>query len=211
VRPSADRPHHTESDNHVVYNGPFNPTNYAVWVCPADLYAAFPTDFLQLQLSPSQVSRVPGVVAEVVAKEWGGEWPDFNMDRNLDLRERSLQLALALYSMRGASPARLAGVKHQLAWCARERQDSAAEQAWLQGALDGYLAAYTTSNLDSPKTEIRVAYLCGELALRLGDERTAVKWFWQVTRHPSIHQYPVWARRARERWPQLGDSPTSPP
>ncbi len=198
VRPNKDVPYSTDTDFHEVYRSGPNPADYAVWVCPSDLYASFSDDFFDL--TAEQRAQVPAVVGRVVANLWDGERPEFNVDRNASLREKSLQLALAFYEMRAAPPRRLAATQHRLAWCARERGDTAAERRRLGEALVSYRATYTASDLESPKAEIRLAYLCGELALRLGEMDEAVRWFWQVTRHPSIKDYPVWERKARERW-----------
>ncbi len=198
VRPSKDTPYATATDFHEEYRGTRNPNDYAVWVCPVDLYAALPDDFADL--TDSQREHVGPIVAGVVSMLWGGERPDFNVDRNLDLREKSLQLALALYVMRGATPQRLAAIQHRLAWCARERGDTTTELHWLREALASYRTTYTETELGSERSEIRLGYLCGELALRVGAADEAVNWFWQVTRHPKIKDYPVWERKARERW-----------
>lgn len=198
VRPSKDTPYSTDTDFHEWYRTPQNPHDYAVWVCPQDLYASLPDDFADL--TPEQRSRVPAVVSQVVETLWRGVKPDFNVQRGLDLRERSLHLALALYAMREAAPQRVAAIQHRLAWCARERHDLEEEQRWLREALASYRQTYTYEDLGPPKTEIRLTYLLGELAFRVGELEEAVSWFFQVTRHPAIHDFPVWERKARERW-----------
>jgi len=211
-RSHKEQPAERETDFHQRYRTPSTPYDYEMWVCPNDLYAAFPSDFADL--SADERERVSEVVDELVATQWAGERPDFAADRNLGLRERSLQLALAIYRLRAASPLRLAGVLHRLAWCAREQGDEAGERRWLQETFDAYQAGYRAADSEDPKDDLRVQYLCGEVARRLGDPATALTWFGQVLRHPAINQYPMWERMAREQWALVrgtaGMSPDAP-
>jgi uncharacterized protein (DUF2225 family) len=202
VHPQQDRPAQRLADFHQLYKTPFNPYDYEIWVCPNDLYAAFPSDFATI--SELQRPRVPEVIAATVAT-WGGEWPNFNVDRNLELREKSLHLALALYRMRHASHLRMAATLHRLAWCARERSDEEAERSWLSQALQAYSMAYNQFDDDeqSPKTVLRVAYLCSELNAVLGDVRAAVRWASEGLRHPRIKEHPHWERMLREQWAKV--------
>ena len=198
VRPSKDQPSGTDTDFRPQYRTKCNPNNYTVLTCPSCLYSALPDDFEGL--TREQAVNVPEVVTQVVRSSWEGERPDFNVDRTLELREKSLELALAIYRLREAPPLRLAAVLQRLGWCAREREDAEAEEHWLRQALAFYVAAYTTSEVENPKSEIRLMYLCGELSLRVGEYASAVEWFIKVTSHPDIQGYPVWHRQARERW-----------
>jgi uncharacterized protein len=200
VHPQQDRPANRESDFHQLYKTAFNPYDYELWVCPNDLYAALPADFGEM--SDLQRPRVPEVVAAVVA-DWHGNRPDFNGERNLIMREKSLELALAVYRMRNATPLRLAAVLHRLAWCSRERGDAEAERNWLSQALQAYGMAYNQFDLEGPKTVLRVAYLCGELNARLGDQRAAMRWTSEGMRHPQIKEHPHWDRMLREQWESI--------
>ena len=180
LRPRKDTPAARESDFHSRYTTPYNPYDYEVLVCPNDLYAALPTDFATLgdAYRPHVESTVDALVTG-----WGGTLPDFAADRTLDLRERSLELALALYTLRKLPRARLAAITHRLAWCARERGDPAVEASWLRQSLEHYAAAYEQTDLGSGKEELRVLYLCGELTLRLGDAERAAAWFSNALQH----------------------------
>jgi uncharacterized protein (DUF2225 family) len=198
VHPQQDRPSERSADFHQSYKTPFNPYDYELWVCPNDLYAAFPADFTDI--SDLQRPRVREVVASVV-----GDWdvtPDFSGPRSLRLRERGLELALTLYRMRHATPLRLAAVLHRLAWCARERGDVDGERNWLAQALQSYTMAYNQFDLDfeAPKTGLRVAYLIAELNFRLGEVRAAVRWSSEGLRHPAIKEHPHWERMLRDQW-----------
>jgi uncharacterized protein (DUF2225 family) len=184
------------SDFHQLYGPPFNPSDYELWVCPVCLYTAFPSDFSELR--PVHIAHVADVVERVVA-DWPAR-PDFNADRNLDLREKSLRLARALYQMRQAPAARDAALLHRLAWCARERGDEEQEQAWLTQALAAYTIAYNESDLAGAREELRILYLCGELRVRLGDLEGGLTWFSQAMRHEHLQEHAMWEGILRERY-----------
>jgi uncharacterized protein (DUF2225 family) len=197
VHVQKDQPAERSTDFHHRYRTEFNPYDYEVWVCPNDLYAGLPTDFAEI--SNLQRPRVAEVVASVVAG-WGGERPDFNVDRTFRLREQSLELAIAQYRMRNIAPLRQAAILHRLAWCARERGDTEAERTWLAQALQAYSTAYNQDEMENPKIVLRVLYLCGELNTRLGDQKAAIRWFSEGVRHPKIKEHPHWERMLREQW-----------
>jgi hypothetical protein len=96
-----------------------------------------------------------------------------------------------------------------MAWCARERGDQATERRWLTEALAAYRAAYEEADLGSGKAELRVQYLCGELALRLGDQATAIDWFARALRHPELKEFPVWERMLRDQWAMARETDAS--
>jgi uncharacterized protein (DUF2225 family) len=197
VHARKDQPAARDSDFHNTYTSSHNPYDYEVWVCPNDLYAALPTDFVDL--GEKHRLRVAPAVEEVVAG-WGDQLPEFNADRTLDLRQRGLELALALYKIREMADLRLAAIAHRLAWCARERGDADSEMEWLVQALEHYRTAYSEADLGGAQEELRVQYLCGELSLRLGDVAGAVTWFAQALRLPGLKEHGTWNRMLREQW-----------
>ena len=199
-QPRKDQPAARATDFHQVYRTDWNPYDYEVWVCPNDLYATLQAD--AGELTETQQSQVTAIVEETVIAR-GGLRPDFNVDRNLELREYSLHLALALYRMRGLPPVRVAAILHRLAWCARERGDADAEQSWLVQALEAYTTAYSKSDLKPVREELRVLYLCGELSARTGDPRGAIQWFSEALRGQKVVGHPNWERMIRDRWSEI--------
>jgi uncharacterized protein (DUF2225 family) len=197
IHARKDQPTERESDFHNVYATAHNPYDYELWVCPNDLYAGLPSDFRELR--DHERTLVARAVEEVVA-QWDNEVPEFNGPRSLDLRQRSLELALANYQARQAPHLRLAAVQHRLAWCARERGDIETEKMWLSQALESYTTAFQEAALDGAKEELRVQYLCGELSLRLDDVPGAVNWFSQALRDPVVKDHPTWDKLIREQW-----------
>ena len=69
-------------------------------------------------------------------------------------------------------------------------------------AIDTYRTAYSESDLDGAKDELRVLYLCGELSASIGDTDSAVRWFGEGLRHPALKDHPNWERMLREQWSQ---------
>ncbi len=203
VKPNQDQPRERETDFHQLYDSDWSPYDFEIWVCPRCLYAAFPQEFDDL--TPEHREQVPETVESVVQSRFEGERPDFNAQRSLTLREQGLHLVQAIYRLRGVPLLRMAAVYHRLAWCAREREDPTEEQQWLAQALQAYSTAYREESLDEGRAEIRVQYLCGELARRTGDAAAAVNWFSQVLRHAEIKQHPAWERMARDGWAMVRD------
>jgi uncharacterized protein (DUF2225 family) len=195
-RPHKAQPAERDSDFHQRYRTAVTPNDYEVWVCPNDLYAAFAADFTELDETLAE--NTAAVLNDLVASEWHGERPDFSGDRGPELRAKALQLALATYRQRGASQLRLAGILHRLAWCARENGDAEAEQVWLERALDAYEAGFAEAHHADDEEELRVQYLCGELARRLGRFPISMRWFGNALRHPALKSHPKWERLARD-------------
>jgi uncharacterized protein len=163
-----------------------------------------PIDFAEL---PERSAQDVRLAAEAVVNErWAGERPDFTADRDRTLREQSLHLALAAYRARGAPALRVAAVLHRLAWCAREQGDEPAERACLQEALAAYERGLTTLDSADPREELRVQYLCGELARRLGDRAAAVAWFARLLGCQAVKDHPTWEHLAREQWAEARQS-----
>ncbi|HEV7662465.1 MAG TPA: DUF2225 domain-containing protein, partial [Chloroflexota bacterium] len=186
VHPRKDQPAERETDFHNIYRSAHNPYDFELWVCPNDLYAALPADFAEL--NEAHQMQVAPTVEQVVA-DWDGNVPEFNVDRTFELRQKGLELALALYTMRAQSHVRLAAITHRLAWTARERGDVDTERTWLARALGHYSTAYSEADLGGAKEELRIQYLCGELSLRLADYDGAVAWFAQASRHPALKEH----------------------
>lgn len=195
-RPHKAQPAERDTDFRQRYRTAVTPNDYEVWVCPNDLYAAFPADFTELDETLAETTAA--AVKNLVTTEWQGERPDFSGDRTPELRYKSLELALTAYRERGATHIRLASILHRLAWCARENGDTQLEEVWLDRALEAYDAGFTEAHHADDEEELRVQYLCGELARRLRRFPISMRWFGNVLRHPALKRHPKWERLARD-------------
>lgn len=195
-RPHKAQPAERETDFHQRYRTSVTPNDYEVWVCPNDLYAALPADFAEFDETLGE--SLTGVLNTLVESEWGGEQPEFTGVRTPEMRDRALQLALATYRHRGAPQLRLAGILHRLAWCAREQENVESERMWLERALDAYEAGSAAAEYAEDEEQLRIQYLCGELARRLERFPAAMRWFGDTLRHPALKRHPKWERLARD-------------
>lgn len=197
IRNSQDVPSSIETDFHRVYRESPSPYDYAVRVCPRCLYAATSAEWGTVD--EQHPAGIRAAAAQVVAALWDGTRPDFQQDRTRALRRASLHLAVASYRVRGAMPLRFASLHHNLAWCDREEGNPDGERAWLRLARQDFQDGFDLIPKNDDKEQLRVLYLCGELALRLDEFEPASLWFLEVLRHPRVKLFPVWEQRARDR------------
>ena len=169
VRTRAVRPAERESDFHVRYHG-VDPTRYGVVVCPHCAYASYWDDF-----------------SKVDEEARGRLWDDrearlaladgpLNGMRNDDAAVRVLELAMRCYEMRGANDSRRAVLQHRRAWLERDTGNTAAERSWLIRARDSYQRAFEHDTRISEEAAARVAYLVGDISIRLGEHQEAAQW-----------------------------------
>lgn len=169
VRTRAVRPSERESDFHVRYHG-VDPTRYGVVVCPHCGFASYWDDF--------------GKVEEAVR---GRLWDDrdarmalaggpLNGTRDEDAAVRVLELAMRCYETRGANDSRRAVLQHRRAWLERDAGNAAAERTWLVRARESYQRAFEHDTRISEEAAARVAYLVGDICVRLGENQDAAQW-----------------------------------
>ena len=109
-------------------------------------------------------------------------------------------LALRCYDMRGVAPRRRAEILHRLAWLAREQGEEALERRYLARAREAYEAMYEEDTTLSDAAAIRVSYLLGELAYRLGQREEAIRWFERTSRMEGIDSHREMQRLLHDRW-----------
>ncbi|MEX1023036.1 MAG: DUF2225 domain-containing protein [Dehalococcoidia bacterium] len=191
VRTRAVRPAERESDFHVKYHS-INPTHYGVVVCPGCAYAAYFDDFATLD----DISR---------AKLWEDRDARIALATGLTNGMRSaedavtvLDLALRCYTLRGANDSRRAVLQHRRAWLERDAGNQSAERSWLIRSRESYQRAYEHDNRISEEAAARIAYLVGDLSLRLGELHEAAQWLETAVRVAPKTSSGI-ARTARER------------
>ena len=178
VRASAVRPSERDTDFRIAYTT-VDPTLYAVVVCPGCNFAAYLDDFRETSdaerraLSSSGPKPQPGVL------------PNLCGERSLDDAVVALDFARACYEVRGSGPRRSAGLLHRRAWIERERGDEQEERVFLELTRDAYREVYHSDGTVTEAAALRVAYLIGDLTLRLGDPREATRWLLLCTQLPN--------------------------
>ncbi|NOZ05042.1 MAG: DUF2225 domain-containing protein [Chloroflexi bacterium] len=194
VRTTAIRPRRQESDFYTEYDGP-NPAHYTVWVCPHCKYASYRYDFREL----TGRARI-NIRADAAKRKEAFADYEFQGIRDLATTHASYELAGRCYRIRKSRIAMQAALYLHRAWLAREQHLEEEEKNYLELARDHYTQSYAKEKARTEKDEIRQCYFIGDLSLRLGLYKEAVRWFQEVTTHPAIGEYPGLARRARERW-----------
>lgn len=120
-------------------------------------------------------------------------------ERDIEGEMLSLRIALACAETRGSGPQRIAGLVHRLAWLERSRADEAAERVLLQQVRDTYVSVYEQDPDIQDASAMRVAYLIGDLSLRLGDPGTARKWLLECVAMKTAERQEGLLRMARLR------------
>jgi len=168
-----------------------NPLFYEVLVCPHCGYA-FTEDMPRLtdREKAALASRLPEIRSSL---SFGGE-------RDLDLAIESFRLAIRCLEIVGAKKLILGKFYLKMAWLYRLAAKETEERANLGQALTYLEQAYQTEQSADPVVELNLIYLLGDLNLRLGNEKAAVRWFSQILEHPRRSANPAVLNRTRERW-----------
>ena len=183
-----------ETDLYTVYAG-LSPLHYAADVCPSCAYAGYPDDWsdcdarLRATLEADRAERLQAA---------GGF--RFAGERTPQAGLVSILLALRCYELRGIDARRRATILHRLAWISREIGDAEQEASYLAAARHAYEMAYREGASPNDPATVRVPYLLGELAFRLGDPREAIRWFERTVRAQGIDEHPDLQRLAHDRW-----------
>ncbi len=192
VRTSAVRPKERESDFRVTYRSE-DPSRYAMVVCPTCSYTATHDDFSDIN-EKERASLVAG------NQERGRfDYPNLGGPRTLEETMTALKLAQMSYDKRRDNLRLKAGLLQRFAWLERERGDEAAEREWLVQARDAYERSFEQDTDISDASAMRVAYLIGDLCLRLGDAIEGAKWLETATRFPQAKDQSGLERMARDR------------
>ena len=94
----------------------------------------------------------------------------------------------------------IAGVCLKTAWIYRQLKDEN-EYEYIKKAIKYYEDAYSVERFPVGKlTELRVAYLLGELNRRIESFSESIRWFDIAVRNPRAHSEPVIVRMARQQW-----------
>ena len=192
VRTAGVRPQQRDSDYHVSYQSE-DPTRYGVVVCPTCSYAATHDDFATL----TEDERAAIVNARQARGRY--DYPNLCGPRSLEESLIAIDLAQSCYALRASNERRDAALLHRRAWIERERGDEAAEVEWLTKARDAYRRSFELDSGVSEESAMRVAYLIGDLSLRLDDPILGAQWLETAVRFPQAKQQSGLERQARDR------------
>ncbi|MEE9276993.1 MAG: DUF2225 domain-containing protein, partial [Dehalococcoidia bacterium] len=194
VRTSALNATRRESDLRTIYDG-VNPVHYSIYVCPNCQYAAYEDDW-----STVRAEEREQLLADTAARRRAAMDYSFEGERDGNTVMVSYLLALRSYDLRAADPRRRGGILQRLAWVARELGNAELEQQYLQIARGDYAQAFETDEELTEGGALTLAYLLGDLALRLEEADEAARWFERAMRMSESKKHPEIARLTRERW-----------
>ncbi|MGZ4164609.1 MAG: DUF2225 domain-containing protein [Tumebacillaceae bacterium] len=195
VLTKAIRTTRVEGDFYAVYEE-VNPIYYHVNVC-----ATCGFSFME-KTEP----KIPQYVRDRYKRDVVPRWNprDYCMGRSI--KEAIVAYKLAIFCAQYIEEASrtIGGLCLHLAWLYRELGDPQ-EYRFLQDALDCYMDAYETDR--SIESNGKIAYLLGELSRRLGDAKTAVRFFNIVIQDKKSE--PKYVRLARDQWALLREEQMS--
>jgi len=194
IRTSAIYIEKRESDFHSIYRG-LNPLHYSIIVCPVCKYAASKQSFSK-ELPTATVAQLGQALVRLDNTNTA-----FAKERDLDTALESLQLAIRTAQLKKLLPGELAGLMHAAAWICREANNVELERTYLDQACKYYQQAFEKSSSKIGNlSDVQVAYLIGDLSLRLGRYNDAINWFNRTISHPKIKTNPNIDKQARDQW-----------
>jgi hypothetical protein len=179
VRDRAFKIKDSDSDFRQIYEKG-SPLLYSIPVCPGCFYSAFYPDFERVseaeavKLKRARLSR--GRLASRV---------NYRNKRSLESAIISFHLAAECYHLRRTPPSTFARLYHRAAWLLRDAGKQEEEKKMLAMALDYYEKALSRENLRGRKlSDPEIAYLVGDLSIRLNQYRKAIEYFSMLVKSP---------------------------
>lgn len=178
------------------YYSSINPIYYQVMVCKFCGYAY--TKESSTPLSDYEKSPVKAILCN-----WHHDSYQYGSLRNLDQAIKAYRLGILCQELRKAKDSVMGSLYLRLAWLHRYQGQQDNEMQALQRAVEFMKRAYERESVSELKLELKMMYILGDLAYRLGDNKEAVQWFFAVTNHEGADNYPVFSRMARSRWQEI--------
>lgn len=191
---------HTDTDFCPTYSPEENnPILYQIYVCPACGYS-YSDDF--------SVYFPPGTQKEIQEKVCSNWKPqNFSEKRTVEDAIKTYKLAVYCASLKKEKHIILAGLFLKLAWLYRSLKDNEQEQRFMLMAKEEYLNSYSAQDYQgTPISEVRVLYLLGELAWRMGNEKDAGKHFSKVIEQQKRTTETKIVEMAKERWQEIREA-----
>lgn len=197
VRPSFKKADSRDTDFRACYKGEINPDYYVACVCPECGFAS----------TENGMSSMTDAQRQTYYSEIGARWTyrDYGGSRTRAQALVCFKLALVCAGLAGEKERVVAGILHHIAWLYRAEGGAEQEQRFLRYALDAYVAVFETEGVSL--NNAKLMYLIGELHRRIGDPRTAVRWFSRVVNDKKITDAAM-IRASREQWQQIREAQT---
>lgn len=169
------------------------PYFYDVWVCPSCHYAAPKNIF------PTVTHDETLAIAEVLSKSKLKLNP--LGERETEAALTCYKLALLCMSYRKVPASAIASACLRTAWIYRTLRDEASEQEYLRKAIKFYEEAFGTERFPiAGLSEIRLAYILGELYRRIKNYPESIQWFSKTVKNPMANTEPAILKMARDQW-----------
>lgn len=180
-------------DFYVEYKDPsLNPYFYEIDVCPACGFAS--ADTFEPGFPPGTKALI-----EQQFQQWKEQ--DFNKERTSDEAIRALKLGVLSAVLKKEKHVVIAGLCLRLAWIYRLEDQAEEEIRFLRQALNHYQFSYEQADFVSTQmSEMRMLYLIGELARRVGNIDEAIRYFSRVIQHKNKAFEQKLVEMAREQW-----------
>lgn len=172
VKVNAPRVLDRDSDFFIRYSIE-NPYLYEVWICPHCGYSALKVDFDKIR--EYQIK----LVKDKITPKWVDREYPIPFNEKIAIERYKLALLNSLVIESKASTKSMLCLK--IAWMYRLLLDTANEKSYLKQALESFNDTYMNEKLPVYGLDrFSIMFLIGELNRRIGDDQTALKWFYDV-------------------------------
>lgn len=150
-----------------------NPYFYEVWLCPNCGYAALKTDFEKIRNFQIKL------VKENITQKWINREYPIPFDENVAIERYKLALLNSLVIETKSSTKAMLCLK--IAWMFRLLNDATNENIFLKQSLVAFNDTYINEKLPVYGLDnFSIMFLIGELNRRIGEDKTALRWFSEV-------------------------------
>lgn len=150
-----------------------NPYFYEVWLCPNCGYAALKTDFEKIRNFQCKL------IKENITPKWVNREYPIPFNENVAIERYKLALLNSLVIESKSSTKAIICLK--IAWMFRLLSDTISENNFLSQALIAFNDTYINEKLPVYGLDrFSIMFLIGELNRRIGEDKTALRWFSEV-------------------------------
>lgn len=168
---------------------------YNIFVCPSCGYS-FSSDFS---------GYFPPGTKDAITENITNKWVPFDFGNERSTKEaiRAYKLAAYTATLKKEKYVVIAGLYLRIAWLYRS-QGKALEQRFMELAFHNYYQSFSRDDYRGTQvSDVRILYLLGELARRIGNEETAVHYFSKVIESRKRTVETKLIEMAQERWKEI--------